>query len=46
MSGTCKYFKVINISVNVIGRGLSQRKHNVDVRVDKCKMISNKLKLE
>lgn len=46
MNGIYKYFKVINTTVSVAGRGLFKIKDNADIRVEECKMISNKSKPE
>lgn len=41
-----KYFKVINTSVTVAGTGLLKTKDNADIKVEECKVISDKFKLE
>jgi len=46
MNNNYKHFKVINTSVRVAGRGLFKIKDKADIRVEECKTISNKFKLE
>lgn len=45
-NGIYKYFKVINTTASVAGRGLVKIKDNADTKVEECKMLSNKCNLE